>query len=98
MTELPLALGATAETFEPKGHRDPEFARAFFEGMRNRPRSVPCKYFYDSRGSALFDRICELPEYYPTRTELGIMEANATAIEKKLLAMMLASFSFSLWT
>ncbi len=80
MTELPLALGATAETFEPKGHRDPEFARAFFEGMRNRPRSVPCKYFYDSRGSALFDRICELPEYYQTRTATAMLAARAGEI------------------
>jgi dimethylhistidine N-methyltransferase len=42
-----------------------------------RPRkTIPCKYLYDERGSALFDRICELPEYYPTRTELAILRAN----------------------
>src|SRR5690349_13343418 len=57
--------------------RDHGFARAFFDGMASRPKRVPCKYFYDHTGSALFDRICELPEYYQTRTELGILAANA---------------------
>jgi L-histidine Nalpha-methyltransferase len=42
-------------------------------GLSRRPRRLPCKYFYDRRGSELFDRICELGEYYPTRTELSIM-------------------------
>ena len=35
-------------------------------------KTLPCKFFYDDRGSHLFDRICDLPEYYPTRTELAI--------------------------
>ncbi|HEV2212172.1 MAG TPA: L-histidine N(alpha)-methyltransferase [Gammaproteobacteria bacterium] len=39
-------------------------------------KNLPCKYFYDRRGSRLFDAICELPEYYLTRTELGIMNAH----------------------
>lgn len=46
-------------------------------GLARRPRRLPCKYFYDQRGSALFDRICQLEEYYPTRTELGIMRRSA---------------------
>ncbi len=41
-------------------------------------------YFYDARGSQLFDEICELPEYYPTRTELAIMEANIGAMSRLL--------------
>jgi len=40
-------------------------------------KSLPCKYFYDAEGSKLFDQICALPEYYPTRTELGILRAHA---------------------
>jgi len=40
-------------------------------------KTLPCKYFYDASGSALFERICDLPEYYPTRTELAILEAHA---------------------
>ncbi len=42
-------------------------------GLRSDPKQIPPKFFYDERGSRLFDRICELEEYYPTRTELGIM-------------------------
>lgn len=49
-------------------------------GLRQPRKELPCKYFYDARGSALFDRICGLPEYYPTRTELAIMDADADAM------------------
>ncbi len=42
-------------------------------GLSSRPRTLPSKYFYDDRGSALFDRICDLPEYYPTRTERRLL-------------------------
>jgi dimethylhistidine N-methyltransferase len=54
-----------------------EFARALAEGLSASPKSVPCKYFYDAEGSALFDRICDLPEYYPTRTELGLLRRHS---------------------
>lgn len=57
-----------------------EFLRDVLAGLARVPRSLPCKYFYDERGSALFDRICELPEYYPTRTELAILRAEIDAI------------------
>ncbi len=46
-------------------------------GLGRRQKALPCKLFYDARGSELFERICELEEYYPTRTELGILEAHA---------------------
>lgn len=49
-------------------------------GLSRRPRSIPPKFFYDERGSRLFDAICELPEYYPTRTEIGILENHAHKI------------------
>ena len=42
-------------------------------GLRDEPKTLPCKLLYDQRGSELFDQICELPEYYPTRTEMAIM-------------------------
>ena len=42
-------------------------------GLTGDEKSLPCKYFYDERGSQLFDQICELDEYYLTRTELGVM-------------------------
>lgn len=46
---------------------------AIHEGMRRRQKRLPTLLLYDERGSQLFDDICELPEYYPTRTELAIM-------------------------
>jgi dimethylhistidine N-methyltransferase len=53
------------------------FRDEVWAGLALSRKELPCKYFYDERGSALFERICELPEYYPTRTELSIMEAHA---------------------
>jgi dimethylhistidine N-methyltransferase len=53
------------------------FYQDVVEGLSRRPRSLPCKYFYDDRGSQLFDEICKLDEYYLTRTELEIMQAYA---------------------
>ena len=50
------------------------------EALQRAPREVPCKYFYDDRGSALFEQITRLPEYYPTRTERALLEAEAEAI------------------
>jgi dimethylhistidine N-methyltransferase len=46
-------------------------------GLRRWRKRLPCKYFYDAEGSRLFDRICELDEYYLTRTELAIMHRHA---------------------
>jgi len=43
-------------------------------------KSLPCKYFYDGRGSDLFEQICHLPEYYPTQTEMSILKQNASTI------------------
>ena len=56
------------------------FLADVLEGLGRSPKTLPCKYFYDARGSALFDRICALPEYYPTRTELGILRRHAGAM------------------
>jgi dimethylhistidine N-methyltransferase len=53
---------------------------AVVEGLQRKQKTVPSKYFYDEAGSKLFDRICELPEYYPTRTELGILKKHADEI------------------
>jgi L-histidine Nalpha-methyltransferase len=47
------------------------------KALRRSPKELPSKYFYDEAGSELFARITELPEYYPTRTELGIMARHA---------------------
>lgn len=50
------------------------------DGLRGQPKQVSPKFFYDELGSQLFDEICEQPEYYPTRTELDIMEDNLDEI------------------
>jgi len=50
------------------------------EGLSSEQKTLPSKYFYDARGSQLFDKICELEEYYPTRTELSILTRNLSAI------------------
>lgn len=49
------------------------FRDAVVEGLRRPRKAVPCQFFYDARGSELFEAICRLREYYPTRTELGIL-------------------------
>ena len=51
-----------------------EFLTTVRTALRRQPRAIPPKYFYDARGSELFDLICTTPEYYPTRTETGILD------------------------
>ncbi|MGA8278341.1 MAG: L-histidine N(alpha)-methyltransferase [Rhodanobacteraceae bacterium] len=51
-------------------------------GLRLTPKRLSSRYFYDARGSALFERICEQPEYYLTRAELALMEEHAADIAK----------------
>lgn len=46
-------------------------------GLTDNPKRLPCLYFYDEIGSQLFERICDLPEYYPTRTERSILQNHA---------------------
>ena len=53
-------------------------------GLSARQKSLPPKYFYDERGSQLFDAICGLPEYYPTRTELAMLEAFAPEMAERI--------------
>ncbi len=54
------------------------------EGLSRNPRQIPSKYFYDARGSELFEQICEQPEYYLTRTELAILEDCMPRIAESL--------------
>ncbi len=60
------------------------FAHDLLQALAQRPRRVSPKWFYDARGSQLFDRICALPEYYPTRTELGILRQRADEIARHI--------------
>ncbi len=56
---------------------DKEFLGDVIKGLSQSPKTLPCKYFYDERGSLLFEQICETPEYYVTRTECKIYEEFA---------------------
>ncbi|MFT5488981.1 MAG: dimethylhistidine N-methyltransferase [Paracoccaceae bacterium] len=51
-----------------------DFLSAVLGGLSKSQKELPCKFFYDERGSQIFDQICDLDEYYPTRTEIGILE------------------------
>jgi dimethylhistidine N-methyltransferase len=57
-----------------------DFLAEAIAGLSHSPRTLPYKFFYDERGSELFQRICELPEYYVTRTELQILNERGSEI------------------
>jgi len=67
-----------------KAHRFEEqtsaLARDVVDGLSQHPKRLPPKYFYDAAGSELFEQITLVPEYYPTRTELGILRERGSAI------------------
>ena len=55
-------------------------AEDVLDGLTRPFKELPPKHFYDARGAELFDQICELPEYYPTRAERAILEQTATEL------------------
>lgn len=61
-------------------HQSAQFTRDVAEGLMASPKRLPCCYFYDGYGSALFESICALPEYYLTRAEAAILEAYCDEI------------------
>ncbi|MBT6442373.1 MAG: L-histidine N(alpha)-methyltransferase [Alphaproteobacteria bacterium] len=76
----PDDLGELAD-FHDAGHGTADdFLADMLNGLRQAQKEISCKYFYDKRGSALFDEICDLEEYYPTRTELSILATRAPEI------------------
>lgn len=87
MTSRPHPLTVPAPslarvTKQPAGNRPADLDTSVFladmiAGLSKSPKQTSPKYFYDARGSALFEQIMELPEYYPTRTEMGILAAHA---------------------
>ena len=75
-----MTIDAAAVAFHDQAPGEESFRDAVLAGWP-RPRSeLPCKYFYDARGSALFEEICRLAEYYLTRTEVGDPRAAAAEI------------------
>lgn len=83
-----LDLSASADLLDFSVHDSPAesggFAEALTEGLSRPNKAIPCRFLYDARGSALFERICELEEYYPTRTEIGILRACAGEIARRV--------------
>ncbi|MDX1569899.1 MAG: L-histidine N(alpha)-methyltransferase [Xanthomonadales bacterium] len=73
--EKPYALTVVAPS-----RRQRSMGEDVRDGLSERPRELSPKYFYDQRGSLLFDRICDTPEYYPTRTEAGLLDRHAGEI------------------
>lgn len=70
--------------FYDMGPRQVGFEEAMLDGLSATPKTVPSRFLYDAEGSALFDRICELPEYYLTRTEMRILSDQAADIAARI--------------
>ena len=74
------ALASPKLRTQPRDDAAERFAIHVVEGLSAEPKRLSPKYFYDHTGSELFEEITQLPEYYPTRTELSILNDNAKAI------------------
>ncbi len=71
-----------SNTFKDSLPNNSEMLSEALEGLKANPKTLPCKYFYDKRGSDLFQKICKLPEYYPTRTETFLLKSIAKEISE----------------
>lgn len=76
-SRTPMMQAPTSDAPDAPASGKEEFARDLSRALRQEPHRISPKYFYDAPGSALFDRICELPDYYPTRTEAALLAAHA---------------------
>lgn len=76
MSRAALALVRAAEPLATST-QDDGFGAALHAALSRWPRAISPKFFYDAPGSALFDRICDAPEYYPTRTEHALLASKA---------------------
>ncbi len=82
LSDSPVSQTDTRFSIEtvPAGRTQSTLIEDVRHGFELSPCQLPPKYFYDDRGSQLFDRICDTPEYYPTRTEAALIEAHGDAI------------------
>ena len=80
LTKNSAAEAATAPDARANGETASTFALDVLAGLGKHPKQVSPKYFYDTTGSDLFEQITRLPEYYPTRTELGILRDRGDEI------------------
>jgi dimethylhistidine N-methyltransferase len=77
-------MPSAAFSFHDLAPTEDSFRDAVVAGLLRKPKALPCKFFYDARGSALFEQICQVPEYYLTRTEIGILERYAGDIAQRV--------------
>ena len=77
--DVDLALAETGAS-----SADTTLLRDVLQGLSQPQKYLPSKYFYDQRGSELFEEICKLPEYYPTRTEMAMLDGVATELKVRL--------------
>jgi dimethylhistidine N-methyltransferase len=80
MTNAAPTARRAVQSFAPADLANETFAADVADGLTAKPKRLSPKYFYDAAGSALFERITQLPEYYPTRCELALLRDNAPAI------------------
>lgn len=81
-TRPSLALVDDAQRMLPGASRP--FRTDVLRGLAQRPRAIPARWFYDDAGSALFDEITRIPEYYPTRVETALLTAHMPAIAERV--------------
>jgi L-histidine N-alpha-methyltransferase len=73
-------LDAPAAAQASHGAEHDDFGEAVLSGLARRPRSIPCRFFYDARGSELFEEITKLEEYYPTKVETELLITHGAKI------------------
>ena len=73
---------ARRQVSQPQGSDESVFETDVLRGLSATPKTLAAKYFYDAAGSQLFEQITELPEYYPTRSEMSILRDEAAGIAK----------------
>ena len=78
-----LTRNTQLDFFDDQHPPKSDFLNEVLSGFARNPKTIPPKYFYDGEGSALFDQITELPEYYVTRTELALLDKIAPALAIK---------------
>ena len=76
----PGSAGSGAEPARRRRRRSASSPTRCCRACAQRPRSIPCRFFYDARGSELFEEITKLDEYYPTRVETALLEAHGEEI------------------
>lgn len=79
---MSFATDSGAGTIEAHPEAASDFAKSLVAGLSAPKKSIPCRFLYDAAGSELFERITELSEYYPTRTEAKILRERATEIAR----------------